>query len=172
MGTTKRRVARTSLIEVAVAAPIESVWRVVADVTRTGAWSHECHRVAWLDGATAAAPGVRFRGRNRSGVWRWTRTCEVLAVEAPHRIVWRTIPTRLFVDSTDWSISLRPDGEGTRIVQSFQVTKCPDWWEWLVARLNTRHIDRTAGLTKDLLRIGEVAAADARAGSVGRSVRY
>jgi uncharacterized protein YndB with AHSA1/START domain len=155
---------------VTVAAPIESVWKVVADVTRTGEWSHECHRVAWLGEATAAAPGVRFRGRNRSGVWRWSRTCEVLAVDVPDRIVWRTIPTWLFVDSTDWCISLQPDGDGTRIVQSFEVTRCPDWWEWLVARLNKRHIDRSAGLTGDLLRIGEVAAADARAASVRPSV--
>src|SRR6185295_19638790 len=102
MGTSERHVARSCRVEVTVPAPIASVWRVVADVTRTGEWSHECHHVTWLDGATAAAPGVRFRGRNRSGVWRWSRTCEALAVDAPHRIDWRTIPTRLFVDSTDW----------------------------------------------------------------------
>ncbi len=171
MGTTKRRVARACRVEVTVAAPIESVWRVVADVTRTGEWSHECHHVAWLDGATGAAPRVRFRGRNRSGWLRWSRTCEVLVVDAPHQIAWRTIPTRLFVDSTDWHISLEPAGTGTRIVQSFQVTRCPDWWEWLVARVNTPHLDRSAALTTDLHRIGEVAAADARAARPARGPR-
>ncbi len=128
MDAAKRRVARTCRLEVIADAPIESVWRVIADVTRTGEWSHECHHVAWLDGATAAAPGVRFRGRSRSGWLRWSRRCEVLAVDAPQQIAWRTIPTPLFVDSTHWRISLEPAGTGTRIVQTFQVTRCPRWF--------------------------------------------
>ena len=162
MDTAKRRVARTGRAEVIADTPIESVWRVIADVTRTGEWSHECHHVTWLDGATAAAPGARFRGRSRSGWLRWSRRCEVLAVDAPQQIAWRTIPTPLFVDSTHWRISLEPAGTGTRIVQTFQVTRCPRWWEWIVARANPRHIDRSAALTEDLHRIGAAAAADTR----------
>lgn len=161
MGTAKRRVARTCRVEVTADAPIASVWRVIADVTRTGQWSHECKHVTWLGGATAATPGARFRGRSRSGWLRWSRTCEILAVDPPHQIAWRTVPTLLFVDSSDWRISLEPAGAGTRIVQTFQVTKCPRWWEWIVAQVNPRHIDRSAALTDDLHRIAAVAAADA-----------
>ena len=159
MGTANRRVARTCQVEVTSSAPVASVWRVVADPTRTGEWSHECHHVTWLDGATAAAPGARFRGRNRSGWLRWSRTCEILAVDPPHQIAWRTIPTPLFVDSSNWRITLEPAGTGTRIVQTFQVTRCPRWWEWIVARVNPRHIDRSATLTGDLQRIAAIAAA-------------
>lgn len=163
MDTRKRQVARTCRVEVTTQAPIESVWQVISDVTRTGEWSHECHHVAWLVGATAAAPGVRFRGRNRLGALRWNRICEVLAVDPPHHLAWRTIPTPLFPDSTHWRITLEPVGSGTRIVQTFQLTKCPRWWEWIVARANPRHIDRSAALTEDLRRIGVLAAANARA---------
>src|SRR5215472_2254109 len=162
MNISTQRVACTGRAEVMVGAPIESVWQLVADVTRTGEWSHECHHVAWLGGATAAAPGVRFRGRNRSGWLRWSRICEILTVDPPHQIAWRTIPTALFVDSSDWRITLVPAGAGTRIVQTFQLTRCPPWWEWIVARVNPRHIDRSAALTEDLHRIGAAAAADAR----------
>jgi uncharacterized protein YndB with AHSA1/START domain len=158
MDTTSRRIPLTGCAEVTVDAPIESVWRVVADVTRTGQWSHECHKVRWLHGATGPAPGVRFRGRNQSGWVRWSRTCEVLAVEPPHRIAWRTIATPLFVDSTDWVISLEPVGAGTRIIQTYQVTLCPRWWEWIAARAVPAHRDRMAALTEDLRRIGTVAA--------------
>ena len=49
-------------------------------------------------------------------------------------------------------------GAGTRIVQTFAVTKCPRWWEWIVARFVPRHIDRSAALTGDLRRIAAVAA--------------
>jgi hypothetical protein len=160
MNTAKRRVARTCRVEVIADAPIGSVWRVIADVTRTGEWSHECHQVTWLGGATAAAPGARFRGRNRSGWLRWSRMCEVLEVDPPRQFAWRTVPTALFVDSTDWRITLEPAAAGTRIVQTFRVTRCPRWWEWIVARVNPRHIDRSAALTKDLHRIAAVAAAD------------
>ena len=87
----------------------------------------------------------------------------VLRGGAPYRIGWRTIPTLVMVDSTDWRICLEPAGAGTRIVQTFQVTKCPGWWEWIVARINPRHIDRSAALTGDLHRIGAVAAVEAHA---------
>jgi hypothetical protein len=155
--------------EVIVAAPVDVVWRVVADVTRTGEWSHECREVAWLRGATHAQPGARFRGRNRSGWLRWSRTCELLVVDPPRRIAWRTITTRLFVDSTEWAIALDAAPGGTRIVQTYQVTECPRWWEWIVVRVNPPHIDRSSALAEDLRRIGDVAAADAAAaGRPGR----
>ena len=162
METAKGRVARTCSVEVTAGAPLESVWQVIADPTRTGEWSHECHHVTWLGGATAATPGARFRGRNRSGWLRWSRTCEIVSVDPPHRLAWRTIPTPLFVDSSDWCISLSPVSAGTRIAQTFQVTRCPRWWEWIVARVNPRHIDRSDALTEDLHRIGTVAAGAAR----------
>jgi uncharacterized protein YndB with AHSA1/START domain len=161
----RRHAALSGRVEVVVDAPVEAVWRIVSDVTRTSEWSHECDRVTWLGGATSAAPGVRFRGRNRTGPWTWSRTCEVLVAEAPHALMWRTIPTWRFVDSTDWRITLEPVGTGTRIVQSFDVTRCPGWWEWLVSRLVTAHIDRSSALTEDLRRIGAVAATEAAAHS-------
>jgi len=155
--------AQACRVEVTVDARLESVWQVIADVTRTSEWSHECHHVVFLGGGGAIAPRVRFRGRSRSGWLRWGRTCEILAVDAPRQIAWRTIPTALKVDSTDWRISLEPAGAGTKIVQTFQLTKCPRWWEWILARINPLHLDRSAALTEDLRRIGVIAAAGAPA---------
>ena len=86
----------------------------------------------------------------------------MLAVDPPTRIVWRTIATPMYVDSTEWSIHLEPAGTGTRIVQEYRITRCPRWWEWIATRMIPGHIDRTAALTDDLRRIGAVAAADAR----------
>ena len=159
---TRRQGAHGGRVEVTVNAPIEWVWRIIADVTRTGEWSHECRHVEWLGGATAPAPGVRFRGRNHSGWIRWSRACEVLAVDPQRRIAWRTISTALYVDSTDWEITLEPVAGATRIVQSYQLTKCPQWWEQVALRLVPAHIDRTVALEGDLRRLGALAAADAR----------
>lgn len=168
MEATKRDgIARTCRTEVIVDAPVEAVWRVITDVTRTREWSHECRQVAWLHGATQAAPGVRFRGRNRSGLLRWSRVCEVIEVDTPREIAWRTIPTTAFPDSTEWRIALEPAGSGTRIVQTYQVTRCPGWYEWVVARVNPTHIDRSGALTDDLRRIGATAAGGTQAEPAG-----
>jgi F420H(2)-dependent quinone reductase len=48
-------------------------------------------------------------------------------------------------------------------VQTFQLTKFPRWWEWILVRINPSHIDRSAALTEDLRRIGVIAAAGAPA---------
>jgi hypothetical protein len=167
MGTTTR-LARTCRVEAEVRVPVEAVWAVVCDVTRTGEWSHECLDVEWLDGATTATPGARFRGANKSLWLRWHRTCLVTDVSPGRSLTWRTINTWRFVDSTEWRITLEPlASDGTRIVQTYEVLRCPRWWEWLVARLNPPHRDRTAALAADLSRIGAVAAADLSAsGSV------
>src|SRR5262249_24563633 len=83
-------------------ADVAAVWDVVRDVTRVGDWSHECVSATWLGDATAAAPGARFRGRNRAGIFRWGRRCEVISAQ-PYELVWRTVPTTLYPDSTVWA---------------------------------------------------------------------
>ncbi len=136
---------------------MEAVWEVVRDVTRVGEWSHECVGARWLGGATTATPGVRFRGRNRAGLFRWGRVCEILAA-APYELVWRTVPTALYPDSTRWTIRLHPEDGATRIEQTFTVLRAPKLLDALYARLIPPHQDRTAALTADLRRLGDVAS--------------
>ena len=63
----KRTVQQHGRVDVTVDAPIEAVRAVLHDITRQGAWSHECVETSWLGGATAPAVGARFRGRNMQG---------------------------------------------------------------------------------------------------------
>jgi hypothetical protein len=157
-GTSKapRRVQMESSVAVTVDADIDSVWPVVRDVTRVGEWSHECVGAEWLGGSTAAIPGARFRGRNRAGVFRWGRVCEVVSA-APHELVWRTVPTALYPDSSEWRIALEAVGTGTTISQSFRVLRAPKVLAVLYALLIPNHRDRTAALIEDLERLGAVA---------------
>jgi Polyketide cyclase / dehydrase and lipid transport len=151
------QVQKSARIEAEVEAPVHDVWPVVSDVTRVGEWSHECRSAEWTSGAGRPAPGARFRGRNRAGVWRWSRTCEIVAVDEPHEIAWRTVPTRLFPDCTEWRIALQPSGRGTRITQTFTVLRAPWLLDRLYARLLPTHQDRDGRLAADLARIGTVA---------------
>jgi hypothetical protein len=159
----RRSIPRKCRTEAIVHALVEDVWHVIADVTRTSEWSHECYQVTWLDGATAATPGARFRGRNRSGRLRWSRTCEVVTLDAPHEIAWRTLPTLLFPDCTEWRITLEPIGTETRIVQTYQLMSMTPWFTWIVARVNPRHLDRADALDQDLHRLGRLASSLRRA---------
>lgn len=152
-----KAVPRSSHVEVVVTAPVDAVWKVISDVTRTGEWSHECRRVTWLDGASSAAPGARFRGANTLLWARWSRTNEVIDVEPERLIAWRTMRTWRFPDSTEWRIVLEPLAGGTRIVQTYEIVHSARWWAWLMARVVPSHRDRSAALEADLRRIGDVA---------------
>jgi hypothetical protein len=140
------------------------VWEVVSDVTRVGEWSHECVGARWLGGATTAVAGARFRGQNRNGIWRWGRLCEVLDVQ-PGELVWRTVPTRLYPDSSEWRIKLHHIDDGTRIEQTFRVLKAPKLLEPIYATILPSHRDRVHALAADLHRLGAVAARSDRNGS-------
>lgn len=53
-----------------VEAPPETVWALVADVTRMGEWSPETVRCTWVDGATGPELGAAFKGDNKRGLAR------------------------------------------------------------------------------------------------------
>ena len=156
-------IPRTGDVVTVVGAPIDAVWKVVTDVTRVGEWSHECRRVEWLDGATNAVPGSRFRGTNKAGPWTWSRINEVLVADEPSTFAWRTVPTHRFPDSSEWRIELEPADGGTRITQSYRVIRAPAVLAKLYAILVPAHRGRSSGLTDDLRRLGELAAEDAHA---------
>ena len=156
--SSKRRVQKDGHAETVVDAPVGVVWDVVRDVGRVGEWSHECVGITWLGDHASAVPGARFRGRNHQGLFRWGRVCEIVAA-GPHELVWRTVPTALYPDSTVWTIRLHELERGTRIEQTFQVVRAPKLLDIIYARMVPAHVDRTAALTEDLQRLGQLALA-------------
>jgi uncharacterized protein YndB with AHSA1/START domain len=149
---------RSGTVTVEVEASPEQVWALLADVTKTGEWGHESQPGAWLDGATEAVPGARFQGRNRRGRTRWSRVCEVLAADSPRVISWRTVPTRLYNDSTVWTYELSPTAGGCRITQRFEVLKLGAVMDRVFYAVIPAHRDRSAALEGDLRRLGAMAA--------------
>ena len=51
--------------QIDIAAPADDVYELVADITNMGRWSPESYKTAWVDGATAAVPGAKFKGWNQ-----------------------------------------------------------------------------------------------------------
>ena len=86
---------------------------------------------------SAPAPGARFRGRNRAGMFRWGRVCEIVSAD-PYELVWITVPTPLYPDSSEWRITLAEVDAGTRISQQFRVIRAPKMLALLYARWSRR----------------------------------
>jgi uncharacterized protein YndB with AHSA1/START domain len=145
-------------VSVEVDATPAQVWSLLADITRAGEWSHETQGGEWLGNATEAAPGVRFRGRNENGRMRWRRQCEVLSVDEHRTISWRTVPTKLYRDSTVWTYELEATARGCRVVQCFEVVQLGPIMDRLFYAAIPAHRDRSAALADDLRRLGERAA--------------
>lgn len=97
---------------------------VVRDVSRVGEWSHECVSAIWVGGSASAVPGARFRARNRAGIFRWERECAIVSAE-PNELLWRTVPTTFYPDSSEWRISLERIDGSTTISQHFRVLRAP-----------------------------------------------
>jgi len=164
----RRRVQPQSATSVVVAADIDAVWDVVGDPTRVGEWSHECVDAEWVGDATEARPGARFRGRNKQGLIRWGRLCEVVSAEL-YELVWRTVPTKLTPDSTEWALRLARVEGGTSIEQTYRLVKGTKL-EVVYATILPAHRDRTDALRRDLERIGALAARSG-AGDLGPTDR-
>lgn len=148
-------------MEAYIAAAPEAVYAAVADVTRIGERSAECRSAEWLPGSTPGAVGARFRGRNRSGLARWSRVCEIVTADHGRELAFRTVPERLDVsrrDSTRWSYTFEPQGPGTKVVHSYEITALPVWpFRAVYGRLLPHHRDmrpqmaHTLAILKDSL---------------------
>jgi uncharacterized protein YndB with AHSA1/START domain len=108
-------------VTVAIAAPPEVVYDLVADVTRMGEWSPECTSCEWL--GEPGQVGSRFRGHNRSGLARWSTTAEVQVADRPRAFSFATMSGDKV--STVWSYRVEPDGYGTKLTESFESVSTP-----------------------------------------------
>jgi hypothetical protein len=132
-------------VECVIHSDAVAIYARIADVTTAGGRSIECRSCAWLPGVAPGTVGARFRGRNRSGLARWSRVCEVLEADLGRRFSFRTVPERFNpsrIDSTTWSYLLVPGGTGTHVTHAYRITKWPIRpMKWLYGRLFPQHRD-------------------------------
>ncbi|MGE5287358.1 MAG: SRPBCC family protein [Micromonosporaceae bacterium] len=118
------RSARRGEVRAHIDAPPQKVWALLADLEQMGRWSPECYRVQWLEGASSpATPGARFQGWNRFGWMRWSMTCQVKTAEPGRELAFSTIQRER--ELVRWRYRLEPAGDGTDVIESFQVIWLP-----------------------------------------------
>lgn len=137
----------------------DAAWALVSDITNTGRWSPETVDAQWLDGASAPAVGVRFRGqvkRNGRGPTYWT-TCKITACEPGREFAFAVIVKGRPVNV--WRYQFAPAVEGVDVTESFELTPAlPLQLYWAVLGW-TRNKTNVNGMQQTLNRVKAAAEA-------------
>ncbi len=100
----------------------DAAYALVADVTRTPEFSPEILECTWLDGATEARVGARFKARNKVPNRPAWHNKPVVTVVDPGR-EFAFARTERFAGTVEWRYRFEPEGDGTRVTESYEVTK-------------------------------------------------
>jgi hypothetical protein len=138
----------------------DTIYAMVADVTRTPEFSPEIVECTWLDGATGPAVGARFKGRNKMPNRPTFSNKPVVTVVDPGR-TFAFERTEPFGGTVEWRYELVPDGDGTLVTESYTVTKPVSRFGWFIigtlfARRD-RQTDLRTGMEQTLQRLSQVA---------------
>lgn len=130
-------------VTVEMAADPHAIYQLVSDVTRIGEWSPECCRAEWLGAAAGPAVGARFKGHNKWKLNRWARVCEVVEAEPGRVFAFRTVPGRgPSADSSTWRYEIESIESGSRVTESYEITKMPQsWFMPFIRRFMPHHLD-------------------------------
>jgi uncharacterized protein YndB with AHSA1/START domain len=101
-----------------IAAPAETVWAMVSDVTRMGEWSPENESCVWLGDATGPQPGAKFRGSNRIGKKSWKTLSTVVDAEPGRRFSFRVSAGPFSV--AEWGFTFEATAGGCRVTETWK----------------------------------------------------
>lgn len=149
---------------VTVAAPPGLVYDLVADVARMGEWSPECYACRWIGRRREPVVGARFVGFNKRRFARWFTTNRVERAERGRSFVFRTVET-----GVRWGYELAPDGEGTTLTETRDLSSARGWLIALagpfVGGVEGHADELRAGMRTTLERIKAAAETEAAADS-------
>jgi ribosome-associated toxin RatA of RatAB toxin-antitoxin module len=103
-----------------VSSPPKDVYALVTDIARMGEWSPECVGAEWINEGGPTV-GASFHGQNRRDTNEWTTPNTVIAADEGREFAW-VVGTADFRVCT-WRYALAPEGDGTRLTESFELGK-------------------------------------------------
>lgn len=127
-----------------IAAPVDRVWPIVADIALMPRFSAELQRVEWADGVTGPALGARFLGVNRHpAIGEWTTTSQITDYEPPRRFGWAVgDPGR---PAATWCFDLEPTAAGSRLRYTARLGPGPSGVSMLIEREPEREQEIVVG---------------------------
>lgn len=141
----------------------EGLYDIIADIARTPELSPEIVRCEWLDGATRAMPGARFKATNKVRI-TWSNKPVITVADRGREIAWsRTEPGG---GTVVWRYRFEPEGSGTRVTESYEVTKPLTRFGWfIIERISgrkDRRSDLRLGMEQTLERLQALAEGSGR----------
>lgn len=154
-------------VSVHIGAPPDVAYDLVADVTRTPEFSPEIARCTWLDGAAGPAAGARFEAVNKASRGPAWKNRPVVTAAQPGR-EFAFSRTEKLSGTLVWRYRLEPDGAGTRLTESYEVTRPVSRLGWfIIGRLygcHNRRAELRAGMDQTVQRIRETAERGIKSG--------
>lgn len=136
-------------LSIYVAAPPQAVYDVVSDVTRTPEYSPEIRRCTWLDGATGPVVGARFAAVNKVGRGpAWSNRPVVTVADPPREFAFSR--AEKLAGTIEWRYRFVPEGQGTRVIESYEVTRPISRVGWFIIGTLYRHKNRREGLHRSM----------------------
>jgi hypothetical protein len=157
-----RQALTTDQVSRHIEATPQTLYDLVADVTRTPQYSPDIVRCTWLDGATGPAVGARFKAINNAGRGpNWSNKPVVTAADPAREFAFaRTEP---FAGTVDWRYTFAPEGTGTRVTETYEVTKQLTIVGWFIIDtlygLHDRRSDLHASMQATLDRLAAITEA-------------
>jgi hypothetical protein len=149
----------TDTVDRYVEASPQAVYDLISDVTRTPEITPDIVSCTWLDGATGPAVGARFKAVNRAGRGPdWSNKPVVVTADEGREFAFaRTEP---FAGTVEWRYKFVAEGTGTRVVESYTVTKNLTIVGWFIIGtlygMKDRRSDLRASMVASLDRIAEL----------------
>jgi len=100
-----------------IRAPVDQVWAMVADLPRMKEWSPENDGAVWRKGATEAAVGASFTGKNRRGSKSWSTVGTIVECEQRRSLAFRVTAGGLKV--ARWSYLIEPTDAGCQVTETW-----------------------------------------------------
>lgn len=145
-----------------VPASADALWEIVSDVTRTPELSPEIRECGWVEGATGPAVGARFVATNTVNGKSWKNRPVVTAAERGR--VFEFARTERFAGTVTWRYVFEDVPGGTRVTESYEVTRPLSRLGWLVIErlygCRDRRGDLARGMEQTLRRLAEVATSE------------
>lgn len=104
-------------------APADKVYAMVSDLPRMGEWSTENRGGKWKGGATEAAPGVKFKGKNAVGWRKWSTDVTVLEATPAKVFSFRVSAGPIVL--CDWVYDIEPTPTGCKVTETWVDLRMP-----------------------------------------------
>jgi uncharacterized protein YndB with AHSA1/START domain len=100
-----------------IAAPPDTVWSMVSELSRMGEWSPENTGGEWVKGARGPDVGARFKGTNANGKRSWNTNIVVTECEQGRRFTFDVSSYGLAVAT--WSYGIEPSSSGCTVTETW-----------------------------------------------------